>query len=85
MLKPIAATLAAASLIAAFTAPSPVRAEIRYPWCAQYSGRNASTNCGFVTIAQCRTTVSGVGGYCYENPAYSVAPSQPKRRRAPRS
>jgi len=39
-----------------------------YPWCAQYSMRGGPTNCGFDTFAQCRATVSGVGGFCNTNP-----------------
>ena len=51
---------------------SPARAEIQYPWCAQYSDHNSNggTNCGFVTLQQCRDTISGLGGVCYENPMY---------------
>ena len=41
-----------------------------YPWCAQYSMRGGSSNCGFDTFAQCRATVSGVGGFCNTNPRY---------------
>jgi Protein of unknown function (DUF3551) len=52
---------------------SPVRAETEYPWCAQYGGGRDgidATNCGFETIAQCRATISGLSGICYENPRY---------------
>jgi hypothetical protein len=38
-----------------------------YPWCAQYSGDVGGQNCGFSTLQQCRATVSGIGGFCYEN------------------
>ena len=31
-------------------------------WCAVDSG--GGTNCGFVTIEQCRTSISGMGGFC---------------------
>jgi hypothetical protein len=68
--SPLAATLA--------------RAEIEYPWCAQYGGGReglGATNCGFVTLAQCRATVSGVGGYCMQNPMYPAAPNPQSRRR----
>ncbi len=50
----------------------PGNAEVLYPWCAQYS-RGGSRNCGFTTWEQCRATVSGVGGYCIENPFYVAA------------
>ncbi|MGI8525271.1 MAG: DUF3551 domain-containing protein [Pseudolabrys sp.] len=40
-----------------------------YPWCAVYSGRDggSGTNCGFSNLAQCRATISGVGGTCEPN------------------
>lgn len=63
---------------------TPARAEIEYPWCAQYGGGRdglGATNCGFVTLAQCQATVSGVGGFCIQNPMYPAAPNpQPRRR-----
>ena len=34
---------------------TPARAEIEYPWCAQYSGKGG-TNCGFSTLAVCGKT-----------------------------
>ena len=33
-----------------------------YKWCAVESG--GGTNCGFVTVEQCRATISGMGGSC---------------------
>ena len=85
MLKSIAAAFAVACLMAVAAGPSPARAEILYPWCAQYSGEDmASTNCGFVTLAQCMATISGIGGFCQENPAYPPAAPKPKRQRGPR-
>jgi hypothetical protein len=41
-----------------------------YRWCAQY-GRDGGRNCYFLTIEQCRQTVSGIGGSCYPNPFYT--------------
>ena len=85
MLKSIAAAFAMATM-ACLMAASPARAETQYPWCAQYSDEdNNSTNCGFVTLAQCKETVSGIGGFCQENPAYPAALPKPKRQRAPRN
>ena len=54
-----------------------------YPWCAQYSGDVGGENCGFSTIQQCQATVSGIGGYCYQNPMF-VQVNQPVRRYRPR-
>ena len=44
-----------------------------YRWCALYGGAQGggATNCGFVTIEQCRATLSGMGGYCVENQFYT--------------
>ncbi|HEX4410519.1 MAG TPA: DUF3551 domain-containing protein [Xanthobacteraceae bacterium] len=48
-----------------------------YPWCAEYSmGQGGTRNCGFVSFAQCMTTVQGMGGFCAENNTY-VAPIGP--------
>ena len=41
-----------------------------YPWCANY-GTPGGTNCGFVTIEQCRATISGMGGWCEPNQFYT--------------
>ena len=65
---------------------TPVRAEIEYPWCAQYSGgeMGGGRNCGFSTIEQCRATVSGIGGFCEPNlfyPGSASDTSQRKRKR----
>ena len=64
---------------------TPVRAEIEYPWCAQYSGGSSGgRNCGFSTLEQCRATVSGIGGFCEPNlfyPGSASDTSQTKRKR----
>ncbi len=83
MPKLIAASFAIAALTAVLAPAAPAHAEIHYPWCAQYSESTVgATNCGFVSRAQCMATVSGVGGWCYRNPAYPAA--GPAQKRAPR-
>jgi hypothetical protein len=62
------------------------RAEIEYPWCAQYGGGDSSggRNCGFSTLEQCRATISGMGGFCAPNlfyPGSASYTSQTKRKR----
>ena len=37
----------------------------------------AATNCGFLTIEQCRATVSGMGGFCVPNQFYN--PKKPAK------
>jgi len=61
-------------------ASSPTRAEITYPWCAQYA--RDGRNCGFSTYEQCREAQSGNGGFCLENPMYQppVYGAPPARR-----
>ena len=78
--------LSAAALGLILALPTPAHAEVQYPWCAQYSGRDGDggTNCGFTTLAQCRATVSGIGGWCYENPAYPAPRQQPRKSSKPR-
>jgi len=52
-----------------------------YKWCAVYSGdMDGGTNCGFVTIEQCRATVSGIGGFCNPNPFYTGPAERPAKR-----
>jgi hypothetical protein len=49
-----------------------------YRWCAVYGGRGGgATNCGFITLAQCRATVSGIGGFCEPNQFYN--PGKPRK------
>jgi hypothetical protein len=50
-----------------------------YPWCARQGGRQGgTTSCYFTSYQQCMTTISGIGGYCYQSPYYH-APSEPRQ------
>lgn len=88
---PLPSAALAATLVLGLTlspqAIGEAQAGIEYPWCAVYSESTVgATNCGFATLAQCRATISGVGGVCQPNPAY-VGPAprpQPKRHNQPR-
>lgn len=52
-----------------------------YPWCAVYGGRGGgASNCGFLTIQQCRDTVSGIGGFCAPNQFYNPRPAKRARK-----
>jgi hypothetical protein len=52
-----------------------------YRWCAVYGGRGGgATNCGFITLAQCRATVSGIGGFCEPNQFYNPEKSRRSKR-----
>jgi Protein of unknown function (DUF3551) len=66
------------------TEPASAQSPYSYPWCSrQTNGPSASaTSCYFSSHAQCVTTISGIGGWCYQNPAYSGAlNSVPTHRR----
>ena len=86
MLSPARTMLAAFGLMAATAAFDTAQAD-PYRWCADYTfGRGGgASNCWFLTIEQCRATVSGVGGYCRPNPFYDGRPidgtSAPRVRR----
>jgi hypothetical protein len=54
-----------------------------YPWCSIYSDRVGSSNCGFVSFAQCMLNVRGIGGFCVQN-AFAVAPEIRLYRRTKR-
>jgi hypothetical protein len=51
-----------------------------YKWCAAY-GTPGGTNCGFVTIEQCRATISGMGGFCEPNQFYTGPETTPTSRK----
>jgi hypothetical protein len=63
-----------------------VQAAIEYPWCAQYGGaeEGGGRNCGFSTLEQCRTTISGVGGFCEPNLFYAGSASVTSQRKRKR-
>ena len=53
-----------------------------YPWCAVYGGgAGGASNCGFLTIEQCRATVSGIGGFCEPNQFYNPRPGARSRKK----
>ena len=86
--KPVCRVIAGALLAGVTTAglwlaaTAPAQAEEPYRWCAEYASNDGSggVNCGFDTLAQCRATISGIGGTCYENPAYPAPRPKPKKR-----
>lgn len=81
------AILASLTLLAVVPVPPAGAYEMPYdpyPWCAVYSGDGGGgTNCGFLTLDQCRATVSGIGGACTHNQFYN--PGRPAVRNAKRA
>jgi hypothetical protein len=78
-------TLAALALAAAFVgAPQAASAQspYSYPWCAKLYLKNGVTSFYSASREVCMETVSGIGGYCFQNPAYrGAAVSTPRHRR----
>lgn len=72
------AVIAVAAVFAGGLADSSADAAAQWPWCAQYTGKGGSTNCGFANWRQCQLAVSGVGGWCYQNPYYLF--DEPRQR-----
>jgi hypothetical protein len=78
MQKLVAGTLMAAALSVMTATASQADP---YRWCAVYGGRDGGgTNCGFVTLEQCRWTISGMGGSCEINQFYTGPDEKPARR-----
>src|SRR5262245_22152057 len=50
------------------TPPTPITSQLLY---APGDSGLAATNCGFLTLEQCRATVSGIGGFCVPNQFYN--------------
>jgi hypothetical protein len=49
--------------------PHPSVAAVYYPWCAASEHTiEGGRSCAFLTRDQCRASLGGIGGYCYQNP-----------------
>ncbi len=56
--------------IQAYSAQSPTS----YPWCAKaYKTDTSGISCYFTSREQCMTTLSGLGGYCFQSLYYHAA------------
>jgi hypothetical protein len=82
----VRAALLATALIVASPAAALAQSD-PYRWCAVYGGfRSTTSNCYFMTLDQCRATISGIGGYCRPNPFYTGPATKPrKKRKSPRN
>jgi Protein of unknown function (DUF3551) len=66
------------------TEPASAQSPYSYPWCSRQTYGVTTTSCYFTSYAQCMTTISGISGWCYQNPAYRGrrdAVPTPRRRR----
>ena len=73
--------LSAIVMLASATVAASAQAD-PYRWCADYGGfrGGGASNCYFMTIEQCRATISGVGGTCRPNPFYTGPARKPQSR-----
>jgi hypothetical protein len=77
-------TISAFVLAAAFLgAPQAASAQSpnSYPWCAKLYLRGDPTSCYYASRELCMATVSGIGGYCFQNPGYRGAMASSARYR----
>jgi hypothetical protein len=70
----------ACATVTVMAGAQPSRADVSYPWCAEYS-MQGSSNCGFISYQQCMAALSGNGGYCTANPMFRPGPSALAPRR----
>ncbi|GLR90931.1 DUF3551 domain-containing protein [Bradyrhizobium iriomotense] len=73
--------LAGATMLAVAPATAQ-RYDPRYPVCLQswYEAGLTDINCSYVSIEQCRATVSGLYAMCLENPYWQGVPWRNSRR-----
>jgi hypothetical protein len=81
MRLPIASLVIAAAVLVGATQTASAQSPNSYPWCARYYTQAAPTSCYFASRQLCAQTVSGIGGYCFQNPGYrgAVARAAPRR------
>jgi Protein of unknown function (DUF3551) len=57
--------------LAVMTVPASAQSPTSYPWCARSAKMDSGgTSCYFTSYRQCMTTLSGLGGYCFQSPYY---------------
>ena len=88
MRLPFLSLLVAAAALAGASQTASAQSPYSYPWCAKYFTWSTPTGCYYASKELCMQTVSGIGGYCYLNPAYrgpNAGATRPlhKRRRVP--
>jgi Protein of unknown function (DUF3551) len=72
--------LIAAALLGEMQAAS-AQSPTSYPWCARsFKMDSSAISCYYTSREQCMTTLSGIGGYCFESPYYHSAPANAPAR-----
>jgi hypothetical protein len=72
-------------VLAGIAAPAAAQSPTSYPWCARTAKTDSGgTSCYFTSYRQCMTTLSGLGGYCFESPYYHGPTAKARPPRKPR-
>jgi Protein of unknown function (DUF3551) len=83
-MRPTLAALALAAAVIGAPQAASAQSPYSYPWCAKLYLKSGETSCYYASRQLCMETVSGIGGYCYQNPAYrGAAAATPRHRRWP--
>ncbi|MET0222548.1 MAG: DUF3551 domain-containing protein [Tardiphaga sp.] len=77
----IAASLAAAGLLAVVGSSPAAAAARQYAWCERTDTTGFTPSCTFTSYAQCMATVSGQRGDCVQNPYLAYNRMQQPRGR----
>jgi Protein of unknown function (DUF3551) len=81
MRLPILSILLIAAALAADMVAAAAQSPTSYPWCARMPKSDGdATSCYFTSYRQCMTTLSGIGGYCYQSPYYHAAAAKGRPR-----
>lgn len=81
MRLPVLSLMLIAVGLAAEALPAAAQSPTSYPWCARIPKTDGdATSCYFASYQQCRTTLSGIGGYCYQSPYYHAAAAKSRPR-----
>ena len=82
--KAVFGILLGCALAVTFAGESRAHGRPIYPWCAFYNAAGGIDECLYFDIVQCRASVSGVGGFCYQNPRFVEAPAPVRKPRVKR-
>jgi hypothetical protein len=81
MRLPILYVVLITAALTADMAPAAAQSPSSYPWCARIPKTDGdATSCYFTSYRQCMTTLSGIGGYCYQSPYYHAAAAKGRPR-----
>ena len=81
MRLPILCIVLITAALSADIVPAAAQSPTSYPWCARIPKTDGdATSCYFTSYQQCMTTLSGIGGYCYQSPYYHAAAAKSRPR-----